>query len=755
MATGTFARRRGASEDEIKLVDADAEKDEEERVDSPNETGLTLSIDEEKHHVPFPLSIKQRLERVRRLKSERSKRLCWLITILVLGILVVLAVSVPLGLWSKVPKESCLDFEDVPQEEYEEFPYLYFPKTGEIDLCHKGDTKLAGTLGVNHDLVRTIKVDNYDYTHDTSLKLSRPPDDNFNCLRIEWTGTSSIDNPLRDCYKIEGTLWYGGYETYNQRWPIHHDRPSMTPFLPHDYLRNNVSHPERFGPVLHPIWVSSNGTGFLVDEGVPLHVSISESDDEICLQALPYELECVPHSSNYTSLTYTICVYEDIKDTWNYFLSQIERQMSSPDERLLRDPIWSTWAEYKTSINFDTLNSFFNNITAHGFNISQLEIDDGYSMEYGELSFDEDKFPESDIRELSRKVPLTAWVHPFVNPHATEFMKYLNVTNYFLPGGDGNSVCLVSWWHDYGAVIDFLNDDVINQHQVHLELFRDRYNLTSFKFDAGEVTYLPECVPPVKHFADFTVKYASFVANQTYAPRAEVRVGYFTQNLPLFVRILDRDSTWSSANGLRSIIPTVLSLGIAGYSYVIPDMIGGNGVAADIGSESTLSEELYVRWAQLNTFLPVMQFSIVPWRYSDDVISHVLSLTKFHWELVDIMLSDPNLPIVKPLWWVSDDLGEEERSLWEKYVNEEFVIGSGSDTLLVAPVLNERGAADEQHCPQAGSTSRTVYFPKGFWERQYPPWNMPPEARSTHRDTFTFCVGLYDFLYFKRCHDCT
>ena len=38
-----------------------------------------------------------------------------------------------------------------------------------------------------------------------------------------------------------------------------------------------------------------------------------------------------------------------------------------------------------------------------------------------------------------------------------------------------------------------------------------------------------------------------------------------------------------------------------GYSFVLPDMIGGNGYKGDP------SRELYIRWLQVNVFMPSMQ----------------------------------------------------------------------------------------------------------------------------------------------------
>ena len=41
--------------------------------------------------------------------------------------------------------------------------------------------------------------------------------------------------------------------------------------------------------------------------------------------------------------------------------------------------------------------------------------------------------------------------------------------------------------------------------------------------------------------------------------------------------MLDKHSTWGYDNGLKSMIPTALVMGIVGYPFVLPDMIGGNG----------------------------------------------------------------------------------------------------------------------------------------------------------------------------------
>jgi alpha-glucosidase (family GH31 glycosyl hydrolase) len=40
--------------------------------------------------------------------------------------------------------------------------------------------------------------------------------------------------------------------------------------------------------------------------------------------------------------------------------------------------------------------------------------------------------------------------------------------------------------------------------------------------------------------------------------------------------MLDKNSVWGYGDGLQTLIPTALMMSIAGYPFVLPDMIGGN-----------------------------------------------------------------------------------------------------------------------------------------------------------------------------------
>jgi len=118
-----------------------------------------------------------------------------------------------------------------------------------------------------------------------------------------------------------------------------------------------------------------------------------------------------------------------------------------------------------------------------------------------------------------------------------------------------------------------------------------------------------------------------------------VRAVFRNQQLPVFVRMLDKNSVWDHNNGLRSIIPTALEFGIAGYPFVLPDMIGGNGYGADASVEGLSStvlpdRELFVRWTELTAFMPAMQFSIVPWQYDEETVAITRKFALLHGTII-------------------------------------------------------------------------------------------------------------------------
>lgn len=265
------------------------------------------------------------------------------------------------------------------------------------------------------------------------------------------------------------------------------------------------------------------------------------------------------------------------------FFAQVRRYFPKPikvpSPEVFKQPLWSTWALHKTAVTQEKLLRYASDITKHGFTCSHLELDDRYTADYGEFDFDPQKFPNATgmfdkLREDGFQVSL--WTHPFINYDSINFGVAVE-KGLFVREPSGELPALVRWWNGIGGILDFTNPEAREWYSSHLRMLKSRYDVTSFKFDAGETSYLPRqfsTLVPLSDPSTFTRRYTEMAI--PFSERAELRVGYQSQDISCFFRIIDRDSVWGYELGLKSIIPTVLTISILGYQFVLPDMIGGN-----------------------------------------------------------------------------------------------------------------------------------------------------------------------------------
>jgi alpha-glucosidase (family GH31 glycosyl hydrolase) len=98
--------------------------------------------------------------------------------------------------------------------------------------------------------------------------------------------------------------------------------------------------------------------------------------------------------------------------------------------------------------------------------------------------------------------------------------------------------------------------------------------------------------------------------------------------LPTFVSLSPTESSWE---GLQSVIPNILTMGVAGYPFIMSGSIGGDFFPAlskfnssyrtsSKGSFRVPDRDLYLRWLELVHFLPVVHYSFLPSDYDQKVI---------------------------------------------------------------------------------------------------------------------------------------
>lgn len=352
---------------------------------------------------------------------------------------------------------------------------------------------------------------------------------------------------------------------------------------------------------------------------------------------------------------------------------------------------WNTWIELLYDQNQTGIENYAWSVVKNGFKPGVLMIDDNWQRYYGNFDFRAEKFPDpkgmiDKLHELGFKVMV--WVCPFVSADSPEYRE-LAKNGYLLCDKGTKTPRMVRWWNGVSAVYDLQNRDAVAHLEGGLRAAQQKYGIDGFKFDAGDV-----------QFYDADLKNGQTVAWQELAlkfPFNELRTAWGGGGQAAVQRLGDKDYSWGA---LRQLIPDMVAGSMLGYPYLCPDMIGGGQYGSFEGVDrSKLDQTLIVRWAQASALMPMMQFSVAPWKVLDvENLKLVKQAAELHEKFAPYILtfageaSHSGEPIVRPLEYQFPKQGFSD-------CDDQFMLGS---KYLVAPILNADG-------------SRTVRLPRGTW----------------------------------------
>lgn len=366
-----------------------------------------------------------------------------------------------------------------------------------------------------------------------------------------------------------------------------------------------------------------------------------------------------------------------------------------PDKLLFSEPQYNTWIELMYDQNEADILKYAQAIRGNGFPSGVLMIDDNWQQNYGQWDFRKNKFPDAKgmVRKLhAQGFKVMLWVCPFVHTNSAPFADLAR--RGLLLKDSAGAVAMVKWWNGVSALLDFTNPEALAWFHSQLDFLQSTYGIDGFKFDAGD--------------SDF---YKGTVASQTASPNThselhgkigleyplnEYRAMWKMGGQPLVQRLRDKTHSWDD---VKKLVPNMLLAGLAGYPFCCPDMIGG-GEYKSFQNAATIDQELVVRSAQIHALMPMMQFSVAPWRVlNTNNLKAVLKTVQLREKHKDYILklaeqsATSGEPIMRSLEYVFPHQGYE-------HVNDEFLLG---DRILVAPVI-AKNARD-----------RSVTLPPGKW----------------------------------------
>lgn len=190
----------------------------------------------------------------------------------------------------------------------------------------------------------------------------------------------------------------------------------------------------------------------------------------------------------------------------------------------------------------------------------------------------------------------------------------------------------------------------------------------------------------------------------------------------------DQHVDWSMDDGLPSVIPAMLSLGMSGQTISHSDAGGYTTIM-----HMTRSKELLMRWIEMNAFSPLLRLHEgnqpsrnVQFDGDDEILKHLAKMTEIHIALKPYLkkLEEEavnGIPMVRPLLYYYEGFDRTK----DKYL-------LGRD-LLVVPIL------------KAGSLKRDVTFPNETWVDLY-------TGKEYSSGTYSIKAGIGHIPVFYRKH---
>jgi alpha-glucosidase len=371
-----------------------------------------------------------------------------------------------------------------------------------------------------------------------------------------------------------------------------------------------------------------------------------------------------------------------------------------PDPLFFSLPQYNTWIELMYNQNQSDILNYADKIIQYDFPKGVFMIDDNWQKYYGNFDFKPDKFPDpkgmiNQLHDQGFKIML--WVCPFVSADSPEF-RDLQTKGYLLRQKGSDEPALIHWWNGYSACYDLTNPEAFDYFVALLKEVQQKYGVDGFKFDAGDALfYDPQKIDSYKPNTQSTDHTLAWAKIGLSFPFNEYRAGWRMGGEPLVQRLGDKDYSW---NAVGLLIPDMIAAGLLGYPYVCPDMIGGGQFTSFLGIDSsTFNQNLIIRSTQVHALMPMMQFSVAPWRILSEENREICrEMAYLHVKMGDYILecakqaSQTGEPIVRHLEYMFPEQGLAD-------CKDQFMLG---EKFLVAPVINSEN-------------QRTVVLPKGKW----------------------------------------
>ena len=366
--------------------------------------------------------------------------------------------------------------------------------------------------------------------------------------------------------------------------------------------------------------------------------------------------------------------------------------------------LWLT-TSFTTNYDEDTVMSFVDGMLDRGIPLRTFHFDSFWMKEFHWCDFlwDSRVFPDPEgmLKRIKEKgLNICVWINSYIGQESYLFDEGME-KGYFIKRKNGR-VWQWDMWQPGMAIVDFTNPEAYQWFQDKLEVLIDM-GVDCFKTDFGEriptedVMYF-DGSDPVKMHNYYTYLYNKCVYELLERKRGKGEAVLFARSATVGSQkypVHWGGDCWSDYESMEESLRGGLSLLMSGFGFWAHD-IGG--------FESTSTADVYKRWVAFGLLsshsrLHGSSSYRVPWLYDEEAVDVVRFFTRLKARLmpyiykISVDASRTGVPTMRSMVL---EFTEDKTC---HYVDKQYMLG---DSLLVAPIFNDRGIAE-------------YYLPKGTW----------------------------------------